>query len=125
MSAIAEGALAVGITANRGDWSIGYSRDWINAAAAHREALRRCRDGSEKEVADLCSVISDFHRECVAIAKVETGDGFGWGIDRDLENAEQQALEMCKSIAGPDRAGSCKVKYESRSNACDKQDRGR
>ena len=127
--AAAEGALAASLSENFSDqgWSIGYSADWANAAIAHREALRRCRENARQDIADRCRIVSDFHRECAAIAYVEEGQGrgFGWGIDRDLAVAQDQALSMCKLIAGPGNAARCKVKYESRAQACDLKDSGR
>jgi hypothetical protein len=125
LSAIAEGALAVGITANRGanGFAVGFSTNWVNAAVAHREALRRCMNNADSEaVKSLCAVISDIHRECVVYAGSDSA--FGWGIDPDLEVAKRQALEMCQSMAGAD-SFECKVTLEKRFDACDQSDRGR
>ena len=126
MPAAAEGALAVADMGDEG-FAIGFSTNWVNAAVAHREALRRCRSFAESDaVRSRCAVISDLHRQCVAVAKRGPSEfGFGWGIDADLENAKQKALEMCKSMPGENSGDPCRVIIEKPFDACDQSDRGR
>jgi Domain of unknown function (DUF4189) len=116
-----EGALAVAFPTAAAHFSVGFSANWGDAGIAHREALRRCQSHADSdEVKSRCVVITDIHRECVAFAG--SAAAYGWGIDRDLEVARKQALDMCQSM-DVFHAQECQVSMEKRFNACDQSDR--
>jgi hypothetical protein len=110
-----------------GSWSIGWSANWVNFDVARRVALKQCRSFAEsEEVRSRCAIITDIHRQCVAVAKRGPSEfGLGWGIDPNLESARQKALDMCQSVPGENNGDPCIIVVEDPNEACDRNDRGR
>lgn len=120
MSAIAEGALALGFTPT--DSNVAVATNWASPELAHRAAYQFClKDAPTEEVKSRCDLISDIHRECVGLASGELA--YGWGIDQNLEVARQKALAMCQAVGGLNNG--CTIKPDTRFNSCDMNDRGR
>jgi Domain of unknown function (DUF4189) len=109
--AMAEGALAVGITENLREGSTyGFAYDMKTSEFARTVALRKCK-GARSATARLkarCRVVASFKRQCVAVALAPKAPGFGWAIEPDLATAEERAIGACQREAG-NKWGPCKV----------------
>jgi hypothetical protein len=127
----AEGALAVGVSKNRGQdngvvW--GSSTNWASPDLARRAALQNCIAAADTDdLKQSCYVISDVNRGCIGFAAAPDGQfGFGWGIGPNVQTAKFLAMEMCKSTAGPAGAGACTDATDGNLfNVCDRDDHGR
>ena len=83
----ADGAIAVGLTANvqKDGFAYGMVVDKSSEGAARREAIEACRTGpgsGSKEIRSLCRVVGVFKNSCVSMAW-DPGDGtpgVGWAI---------------------------------------------
>lgn len=125
----AEGALAVGVSKNRGQdngvvW--GSSTNWASADLARRAALQNCIAAADTDdLKQSCYVISDVNRGCIGFASAPDGQfGFGWGIGSNVQTAKYLAMEMCKSIASP--GSTCLDATDGNLfNVCDRDDHGR
>jgi Domain of unknown function (DUF4189) len=114
----AEGALAVGLPANvtKNGFVYGYTTQKASPGEARRKALELCREpGPSKSAAaiPLCTLVANFHDQCVAVAEdPQAGTpGVGWAIADDLRKAESDALAKCEATAGPGRRAACKIDH--------------
>ena len=83
-------------------------------------ALARCKafvKGSSVEATLRCKVVATFSRECFAVAydPQPATPGAGWGVGKDQNDANLNAMKMCEATAGPARAKFCQVE----SGGCD------
>jgi uncharacterized protein DUF4189 len=119
--AYADGAIAVGFTANgiaKDGVAVGWSRNYSTDKAGKDEALRKCHDYKPApKAAKQCKVVGTFKDKCLAVAmdpKAGT-PGFGWAVAEKKADAEDRALANCKDTAGPDRERYCGLQ----DHACD------
>jgi Domain of unknown function (DUF4189) len=112
----ADGTLAVGFALNvkGGGFVWGYSE-------TEKQALKICR-GFDPEIA-MPTRASEAQKRCTTVGTVSDGcyaiamdaknlapvTAAGWGIAATLLAAEDQALDMCKAKAAPNRKGECRV----------------
>jgi hypothetical protein len=113
-SALADGALAVGSTADvvKDGIAVGTSINYKTADEAVDAALQRCRNYKPApKAAALCQSVGSFKGECYAVSfDPQAGTpGAGWAIAPTRELAEQRALTNCKLTAGASRAQFCKI----------------
>ena len=113
--AVADGAVAVGSTDDVVKHGIAFGMVVNEPKEKAAEiALARCRafDGSSRAAIANCKVVAAFSRECFAVAyDPKSGTpGAGWGVGKDPIEANQKAMTMCGSTAGPQRKGFCEVK---------------
>ncbi len=69
----------------------------------------------------LCKVIATFRDECFAIA-IDPKDGtpgVGWAIAENLQMADKQAIDQCRTTAGPTRANFCVIFRPDHDHGCD------
>lgn len=119
-NAMAEGALAVGVTSDLSEGSaVGYAFDRTTREKATAEALKECQttDVGTAKTRARCRVVATFKRECFAVAMTQTAPGFGWATGPDKATAEQRAITACRPTAG--RGSLCKVA----TSGCDTQDK--
>jgi hypothetical protein len=113
-SADADGALAVGSTANvvKDGIAVGTSVNYESADAALQAALKRCKDYKPApKAAGMCRSVGTFKNECYAVSfdPKEGTPGAGWAIAPTKELAEERAMANCKITAGEDRRDFCKI----------------
>jgi hypothetical protein len=120
-----EGAIAEGISP--GGVAKGYSMSiQVNRATteeARTAALAGCRKVPEKMASGAppdvgaararqhCEIVTTFHNRCAAAA-VDPKDGTpgaGWAVGDTQQNANDEALARCRSVAGTSRRDFCKV----------------
>jgi hypothetical protein len=123
--AYSEGAIAEGIAP--GGVAKGYSISiQVNRATteeARTAALAACKKAPEKVASGAppdsgnakarqhCGVVTTFHNKCAA-ASVDPKDGtpgVGWAVGDTQQNADDEALARCRSVAGAGRRDFCKV----------------
>jgi len=122
-TAIAEGALVAGITAD--DVAIGYSASWAGKDLARQKAFEECQNAAHSDqVKRSCDLIADMHRECVAMA-FGNSMNYGWGMDPNLDVARKKALEMCRTMQRRGVGEECTLTMDIPFNSCDQNDRGR
>ena len=112
--ASADGALAVGITANlaRDGIAVGAAINQASADAAQDAALRRCHNFKRAaKAAAQCQPVGTFKDECYAVSLDPTPGmpGAGWAIAATRAQAEEQALDKCKATAGSARREACRI----------------
>jgi hypothetical protein len=110
----ADGALAVGSTANvgRDGIAVGSAVNYESAEAARDAALAKCRTYKDApRAAAQCRPIGTFKGECYAVAfDPKSGTpGAGWAIAATKELAEERALANCQTTAGEDRRDFCQI----------------
>ncbi len=111
-SAIADGAVAVGISP-KGGYAIGIAINKPDEESARQSALDLCRKSKDAPVTatSRCEVLDTFRNKCVASA-IDPGAGTpgeGWAIAETQRAADVEAMKRCKSTAGPTRQSFCKV----------------
>jgi hypothetical protein len=120
---MADGALAVGLpsdVANAG-FTYGFSIDHTDERSAREEALQQCRStkdaAQDEKLRSLCTVITTFRKQCVAVAMDPRNGtpGVGWAVAEDRRVAEDQALEKCRQTDGTELQAACVVDHA----ACD------
>lgn len=111
----AEGALAIGIIP--GDYAKGVSAGWATGYGSQKEAedtaLKRCLEepNAPAEIRKLCRLVDSFRNRCVSVA-IDPQDGetgTGWAIASTSEEADQEALSLCRKSAGANRQQACQV----------------
>ena len=114
----AEGALAIGLPDDvaRNGFAYAYHVGEEPPDEARQLALKTCREPSPDKSATaraLCSIVANFHDQCVAVAEdPQAGTpGVGWSIADTLPRAEAGALAKCEATAGPRRQGACIVDH--------------
>ena len=112
--ASADGALAVGSTANvvKDGIAVGTSVNYESASAAVEAALTRCRGYKPApKAAAQCRSVGSFKNECYAVSfdPKEGTPGAGWAIAPTKELAEERAMAYCQVTAGEDRRDFCKI----------------
>lgn len=120
-----EGAIAEGIApggVGKG-YAFAIALNKPNSEVARAEALAACRKGPEKVASGAapnsgqarararCEVVSSFKNKCVALAldPKDGTPGAGWAAGDTQEEADEQALARCRSVAGDDRRDFCKI----------------
>ncbi len=112
----AEGALAVGVPSDvaKQGFVYGYVNNKASPDDARTKALDACRaPGPNKAdpARPLCTLVGNYHDQCVAVAmdpKAGT-PGVGWAISPDSETAKNQAIANCRATAGASRRDFCTV----------------
>jgi hypothetical protein len=120
-SAVAEGALAVGVTENLREGSTyGFAFDMKTSELARTHAMARCQSvrAATARLKAKCRIVKTFKRQCLAIALTPKAPGFGWAVEPDLATAEQRAIGTCQEAAG--KKGELCTVSES---ACDTQEK--
>jgi hypothetical protein len=112
--AVADGALAVGSTANvvKDGIAIGTAINYESGDAALEAALKRCSNYKPApKAAAQCRSVGTFKNECYAVSfdPKEGTPGAGWAIAPTKELAEERALAYCQVTAGEDRRDFCKI----------------
>lgn len=97
--------------------ALGEGHGFSTRAEAENQALYKCRENQDSTdaVHALCKIIDHFDNRCLATAldpKAGT-PGWGWAIANTKNDANDQALSMCRQSAGPDRAPYCVVTQSS------------
>lgn len=113
--ASAHGAVAIGVPTNvgRDGVAIGLAWDLETKAGAIELATSECRklSGVPSSTLKLCKLARTFEDQCAAAAfDPEPGTpGWGWAIAASSEQAQKDALDSCKRIAGKDRETHCQI----------------
>jgi uncharacterized protein DUF4189 len=129
--AYSEGAIAEGIAPGgvAKGYMIAIRTDRPNSEAARSDALAGCKKRPEKVLSGVapddgnakararCEVVSTFSKKCAATAAdpKDGTPGAGWAVGDTQQQADEEALARCRSVAGTDRRDFCKVT----SRACD------
>jgi hypothetical protein len=113
-SALADGALAVGSTADvaKDGIAVGTSINYKTADEAAQAALRRCRDYKPApKAAAQCRSVGTFRGECYAVSfdPKEGTPGAGWAIAATKAQAEERAIANCQLTAGEGRRDFCRI----------------
>jgi len=122
---IAAGALAIGLPADVA--RVGFAAGHATNAADMNDARQRAIDGCHKSMnasdaaRKLCKVVATFHDSCFAVAiDPKSGTpGVGWAIAENLELADKQAIEQCRTTAGPARRDFCVILDPPHDHGCD------
>jgi hypothetical protein len=111
----ADAALAVsqiGDVAKKGV-AIGWAVDYASKEAARAEALARCRafPDAQQATRDACRIIETFSDRCLAVALDPAAGttGVGWGVHKNRDWAEEEAMERCAESSASKRRASCRV----------------
>ena len=110
-----DAALAVGQPADvaKQGLAVGWAVDYASTEAAEKEALVRCRGFRDAPQAtrDLCRVVQVFGNTCLAVAlDPEPGTtGVGWGVHKNRDWAQDEAMERCAEASTPKRRESCRI----------------
>lgn len=128
--AIGAGAVAIGIApgGTAQGYASGYEVNDPDINTAKEDALAQCKkpqsnvSGTAANSGTLaaqakCEVVATFVNKCYAQAldPKDGTPGAGWAVADTQQEADNQAMAMCRSTAGADRAAFCKVF----SRACD------
>ncbi len=128
--AAAAGAVAIGIAPGgaQNGYASGYEVNDPDIDTAKTDALSQCKkpqanvSGTPANSGTLaaqakCEVVATFTNKCYAQAldPKDGTPGAGWAVADTQEEADNQAMAMCRSTAGADRSAFCKVF----SRACD------
>lgn len=123
---IADGALAVGVPDDvaQDGFASGFRLNVVNMDAARNYAMADCLRsvGASDKVKLLCKVVATFRNKCVAIAidSKSGSPGVGWAIAESQKMADKQAIDQCRTTAGPDRRDFCVVMQDRGvSRGCD------
>jgi hypothetical protein len=114
-SAFAEGAIAVGLPADVAHFGFasGVAANRASYEAARGAAMQSCRAaaGATNQAHALCTVVATGRNQCFAVAidPMDGTPGIGWSIAESAMAAQGQALALCQSTAGANRAQSCVV----------------
>lgn len=111
----ADGALAVsqiGDIAKQGV-AIGWAVDHGSKQAAQTEAMARCRafPDAPQATREACRIVETFTDRCLAVALDAAAGttGVGWGVQKNRDWAEEEAMERCAEASAPKRRESCRV----------------
>jgi len=111
----ADAALAVsqiGDVAKQGV-AIGWAVDYASKEAAQTEALARCRafPDAPNATREACRIVETFADRCLAVAldAAPGTAGVGWGVHKNRDWAEEEAMERCAEASAPKRRESCRV----------------
>jgi hypothetical protein len=111
--AVAEGALALGLTGDiaKDGYSIGITANDETEAVARQGALDHCKTHGGPLSEAKCEVVVTFKNLCAAEAEdPQPGTpGAGWAIGTDKAAAEKMAMVNCTATAGKTRIQFCKV----------------
>jgi hypothetical protein len=112
--ALADGALAVGSTADvaRDGIAVGTSINYGSPGEAEQAALKRCKDYKPApKAAAQCRSVGTFKDECYAVSfdPKEGTPGAGWAMAATKAQAEQRAVANCQITAGEGRRDFCRV----------------
>jgi Domain of unknown function (DUF4189) len=112
--ALADGALAVGSTADvaKDGIAVGTSINYKTSDEAAQAALRRCRDYKPApKAAAQCRSVGTFRGECYAVSfdPKEGTPGAGWAIASTKALAEERAMANCQITAGDGRRDFCRI----------------
>ena len=112
--AVADGALAVGSTADvaKDGIAVGTSINYKTADEAAQAALKRCRDYKPApKAAAQCRSVGTFRGECYAVSfdPKEGTPGAGWAIAATKARAEERANANCRLTAGEGRRDFCRI----------------
>ncbi len=122
---VAAGALAVGLPADvaRQGFAAGHALNAPDLKTARKRAIDGCHKstGASAQAKELCKVIATFSNQCYAIAldPKDGTPGVGWSIAENLEMADKQALDQCRTTAGPTRVGFCVIVSPDHDHGCD------
>ena len=90
---------------------------------ARKRAIAGCHKstGASAQAKELCKVIATFSNQCFAIAldPKDGTPGVGWSIAENLQMADKQALDQCRTTAGPTRVGFCVIVSPDHDHGCD------
>jgi len=110
--AVAEGAMAIGVTGNitKDGYAIGININSSSEAEARDAALKYCKSHGSDVARAKCEIFATFRNQCAAEAEdPQPGTpGAGWAIAADKSAAEKMAMTNCLATAG-DRGSFCKV----------------
>ena len=111
----ADAALAVsqiGDVAKQGV-AIGWAVDYGSKEAAQTEALARCRafPDAPQATREACRIVETFGDRCLAVALDPAAGtaGVGWGVHKNRDWAEEEAMERCAEASTPKRREACRV----------------
>jgi hypothetical protein len=95
-------------------FAFGFVNDKASPNEAGTVALETCRKpGPNKpdSARALCTLVGNYHNQCVAIAMdPKSGTpGVGWAISPTMAVAQKQALANCRVTAGAGRREFCTV----------------
>jgi hypothetical protein len=120
--AASAGALAIGKPARieKQGVAVGFAHNFKSREIAEAAALKSCL-GFKDAPADtraLCKVVKSFENACysVALDPKNGTPGFGWAIMTNQAQADDSAMDTCRSTAGKSRARFCKITASN----CDK-----
>src|SRR5262245_31970749 len=111
----ADAALAVSHIGDVGKQGIalGWAVDYGSKEAAEKEALARCRafPDAPQTTREACRIVETFRDRCLAVAlDPEPGTtGVGWGMHKNRDWAEEEAMERCAETSTPKRRQSCRA----------------
>jgi hypothetical protein len=113
----AAGALVVGSTSDLKDGiAVGSAINHGTAEEAQAAALKVCREYKPApKAAAVCRLVETFTGQCFAFSfdpKPGTS-GVGWAVAPTKAEAEQRAVEVCKTAAGASRRDFCKVEQSN------------
>jgi hypothetical protein len=111
----ADAALAVsqiGDVAGQGV-ALGWAVDYATRQAATKEALARCRafPDAPQATREACRVVETFSDRCLAVALDPAAGtaGVGWGVHKNRDWAQDEAMERCAEASTPKRRESCRI----------------
>jgi hypothetical protein len=114
-SALAMSAFAAGVPDDvaRAGVALGEGHNYPSRDEAENRALAECRGNKDttEAVHALCRIIDHFDNRCLTTSldpKAGT-PGWGWAVADTQNDANDQALAMCRQSAGSDRAAYCEV----------------
>jgi len=126
--AIAEGIAPGGVAKG---YEIAYRVNRPSTGEARTDALAGCKKGQERLASGAvaatdsgnrkararCAIVISFENKCLAVAldPKDSTPGAGWAIASVQQDADDEALARCRSVAGADRRDFCKVT----NRACD------
>ncbi|MGD0192112.1 MAG: DUF4189 domain-containing protein [Rhizomicrobium sp.] len=93
--------------------ALGEAHNYDSRETAEARALTECQTNKDStdDVHALCKIVDHFDNRCLSTAldpKAGT-PGWGWSIANNGNDADDQALTMCRQSAGADRAPYCVI----------------
>jgi uncharacterized protein DUF4189 len=93
--------------------AVGWAVDHASKQAAQTEALARCRafPDAPQATREACRIVETFTDRCLAVALDPAAGttGVGWGVHKNRDWAEEEAMERCAEASAPKRRESCRV----------------